>query len=319
MAVVMALLIARARRGAAAAVAAAVLAPLCGCGAAPAPRAAGSPTAPATAPSAPVPAAGPSSPRDPARRKGHRRVRHLPVGRRTVVPAEVSMPDRSLTPGAVQSSDTSAICTPGWASAHRHVSWATEDAVAAEYGLASHDGYEIDHLIPLELGGANSMRNLWPQPYGSRFGAIEKDGLEDWLHDRVCFHGLPLRTAQHEIAANWYLAWLDAGRPKPSDFGYLDGPGGYGTTPAPAARAGAAGAGAWCRASAAPASDGYGGDYDVFVRSNQPDRRATVSDAGDAWYRDTDGAGSAEIRLWHTRAGETIGVAVGAARCSTRA
>ena len=145
------------------------------------------------------------------------------------------MPNRALTPGAIQSSDTAAICTPGWAEAHRDVSSATEDDVAREYGLSSHYGYEIDHLIPLELGGSNAVANLWPEPYRSPYGATKKDGLEDYLHDRVCHHGLPLATAQHEIAANWYAAWVSAGRPTPQDFGYSTGPdAGPAPSPAPA-------------------------------------------------------------------------------------
>ena len=143
------------------------------------------------------------------------------------------MPDRALTPGAIQSSDTAAICTPGWAEAHRDVSYATEDDVAREYGLSSHDGYEIDHLIPLELGGSNAVANLWPEPYDSPYGATQKDGLEDYLHDQVCHHGLPLATAQHEIAANCYAAWVSAGRPTPQDFGYSTGPD-AGALPSPA-------------------------------------------------------------------------------------
>jgi hypothetical protein len=38
---------------------------------------------------------------------------------------------RSLTPGAIQSSDTGAICTPGWAEAHRDVSYAGYSQLAA--------------------------------------------------------------------------------------------------------------------------------------------------------------------------------------------
>ena len=37
------------------------------------------------------------------------------------VPPGVPMPNPALTPGAIQSSDTAAICTPGWAEAHRDV------------------------------------------------------------------------------------------------------------------------------------------------------------------------------------------------------
>jgi len=266
-------------------------------------------TAPATSPTAsPVTSTVPSAPK-------------RPPG----VPPGVPMPDPALTPGAIQSSDTAAICTPGWASAHRDVSSETEDAVAAEYGLSSHDGYEIDHLIPLELGGSNTMANLWPEPYGSPYGAIEKDGLEDYLHEQVCDGALPLATAQRKIAGNWYTAWVAAGRPMPSWFGYSNSPpGGSGSPPTTAASSTtvappSTGAGAWCDASASPANDGYPGDYHVYVHSNQPNQRATASDSGDTYSYYTDDAGYVVIDLWNTSSGEAITVTVGAARCSTSA
>ena len=127
------------------------------------------------------------------------------------------MPNRRLTPGAALPGVTAAqVCRSGWASAHRNVSLSEKDAVYAEYGIASHAAYsyEIDHLVPLELGGANSEANLWPEPYHAAGGATAKDGLEDYLHARVCAGQLSLARAQHEIAANWYRAWLAAGKPE---------------------------------------------------------------------------------------------------------
>lgn len=79
------------------------------------------------------------------------------------------------------------------------------------------------------------------------------------------------------------------------------------------------GTSAWCRARAAPSNDGYAGDYQVQVASNQPDTRATASDTGDTWSEDTDANGAADIRLYHTSPGMVITVTVGAASCSTSA
>lgn len=74
-----------------------------------------------------------------------------------------------------------------------------------------------------------------------------------------------------------------------------------------------------CTATAAPANDGYSGDYDVHITSDEPGQEATASDTGDTWSEHTDGSGDATIRLWHTSPGETITVTVGAASCSTTA
>jgi hypothetical protein len=238
------------------------------------------------------------------------------------VPASVPMPNRRLTPGAIQSSDTAAICTPGWAEAHRDVSEATKDYVASEYGLSSRSGYEIDHLIPLEVGGANSASNLWPEPYDSPYGATQKDGLEDYLHDRVCYHGMPLAEAQHEIAANWYTAWVGAGRPTPKEFGYSDEPGsGAGATPSPTqptpAKSGSGSSGAWCTATASYSSAYH--DYDVYVHSNQPDQNVTASSNGYSKTWHTDGSGYADVYLSGPSQGDVITVQAGGAACSTRA
>ena len=229
------------------------------------------------------------------------------------------MPNRTLTPGAIQSSDMSAICTPGWAEAHRDVSYATEDDVAREYGLSSRYGYEIDHLIPLELGGSNSMANLWPEPYGSLSGATQKDGLEDYLHDQVCHHGLSLATAQNEIAVNWYAAWVSAGRPTPQDFGYSSGTGSNAVpSRAPAApQPQPAGGGAWCSASAVYSSSYR--DYDVYVHSNQPDQTVTAMGGGYSRSWRTDSSGYADVYLRGPSAGTQINVTAGAASCSTTA
>jgi hypothetical protein len=64
-----------------------------------------------------------------------------------------TMPDPTLTPGAVETTDATAVCQPGYAKAHRHVSTALREHVFAAYGMPLFDGYrvELDHLAPLEL------------------------------------------------------------------------------------------------------------------------------------------------------------------------
>jgi len=89
----------------------------------------------------------------------------------------------------------------------------------AAYGFSdSPAAHEEDHLIPLELlGQPSDPRNLWPQPSPVR--PNDKDGLEDWLHDRVCENRLSLADAQQQIAIDWYASWVRAGRPRPRSQG----------------------------------------------------------------------------------------------------
>ena len=82
------------------------------------------------------------------------------------------------------------------------------DQVYAEYGRTrGPDCCEVDHLVPLELGGSNDIRNLWPQPDAPRPGWEEKDQLENELHAEVCDGRMALADAQHCIAANWIQCW----------------------------------------------------------------------------------------------------------------
>src|ERR1700693_5174447 len=53
----------------------------------------------------------------------------------------------------------------------------------------THADYEIDHLIPLCLGGSDDRSNLWAQPRRSiepTWNAEAKDRLERFMCDMVC-------------------------------------------------------------------------------------------------------------------------------------
>src|SRR4051794_24585810 len=88
----------------------------------------------------------------------------------------------------------------------------TKVQVFAEYGIdySLHSGYEVDHIISLELGGSNDISNLFPESYSIQYGARIKDKFENHLHKLVCDGTLPIATAQQEIATGWvkyYIAW----------------------------------------------------------------------------------------------------------------
>jgi len=128
------------------------------------------------------------------------------------------VPDPARTPGAALDVTAADICVPGYARKVRNVPAAVKRQAYAEYGILSHQpgDYEVDHLISLELGGSNSIRNLWPQSYRTHpWNARVKDALENNLHKRVCAGTLDLTTAQGVIASNWVSGYRKYVRPTP--------------------------------------------------------------------------------------------------------
>ncbi len=114
--------------------------------------------------------------------------------------------DRRISPGAVFPVGVSRICQPGYATSVRDVPESEKRHVYDEYGIVSHSPgqYEIDHVIPLELGGDNSIKNLWPQLNDHPRGYLNsKDVLENRLHVLVCAGRVALIGAQRAIASNW--------------------------------------------------------------------------------------------------------------------
>ena len=120
-------------------------------------------------------------------------------------------PNPALSPGVADPAVTQAnihstICVSGYTATVRNVSTSTKDKVYAEYGITSHapGSYEVDHLISLELGGSNDIRNLWPEPYTGDDNARDKDVMENRLHDEVCAGTITLAQGQDEIV-HWWL------------------------------------------------------------------------------------------------------------------
>jgi hypothetical protein len=115
-------------------------------------------------------------------------------------------PDKACTPGSINISATQKdLCTPGYTSDVRDVSDRLKEEVYAEYGIKTHTTgqYEIDHFIPLALGGSNDISNLFPEAAEPRPGFHEKDVVETYLHRQVCNGVIPLTEAQRSIATNW--------------------------------------------------------------------------------------------------------------------
>jgi hypothetical protein len=126
------------------------------------------------------------------------------------------LPDGTCTPGATdsrvsQADIASTICRSGYTATIRPPVSVTEPIKRermAAYGVSAPlSAYELDHLIPLELGGASTTANLWPEPLTGTRGAQRKDDLENALRSQVCSGAVPLAVAQLAIASNWESAY----------------------------------------------------------------------------------------------------------------
>ena len=117
-------------------------------------------------------------------------------------------PDPACSPGEVLPLVTKdQVCTPGYAGAARNVPDSLKAAVLAEYGMSRADAdIEVDHVVPLAIGGSNSIRNLFPQPADPRPGFHEKDRLEWSAHRLVCNGRIGLADAQRRMSSDW-LGW----------------------------------------------------------------------------------------------------------------
>ena len=126
--------------------------------------------------------------------------------------APLLLPDAHLTPGIVDINATvDKICIPGYTELVRYVPSSVKRDVFRTYELnPEEDDYEVDHLISLELGGSNDIKNLWPESYTTTpYNARDKDALENRLHKLVCDGKITLIQAQKEIAEDWIKAHQD--------------------------------------------------------------------------------------------------------------
>lgn len=120
------------------------------------------------------------------------------------------LPDPAKTPGDTLAVTARDVCTRGYARKVRDVPSSVKRAAYARYGITHHapGDYEVDHLISLELGGSNSLRNLWPESYRTQpWNARVKDAVENRLHADVCAGRISLHDAQQAIAHDWIAAY----------------------------------------------------------------------------------------------------------------
>jgi hypothetical protein len=122
---------------------------------------------------------------------------------------QAGLPSPFLTPGDARKVTKEQICAPGYAASIKPTKDSTKEDAFSRYGLR--DGASttdvLDHLIPVELGGTDSLDNLWPEPARGEWNATQKDALEQKLLSMVCDGSMSVKQAQTAIKKNWVQAY----------------------------------------------------------------------------------------------------------------
>lgn len=129
------------------------------------------------------------------------------------------LPDPRCTPGAINPTVTIAVLRNPFfrTGCVRNCSTTQRDRSATyrRYGIQHPRGNsgrnqicELDHLVPLEMGGADTIENIWPQcgPVGGTLRQRyfkQKDVVENYLTAQVKNGTMDLAEAQKEIARDW--------------------------------------------------------------------------------------------------------------------
>jgi hypothetical protein len=129
------------------------------------------------------------------------------------------IPDPNCTPGAVDPTVTLKVLK----STAFRTSCVRDRATSAKAKAATYNAYkmphpanntgrnqvcELDHLVSLELGGADTIDNIWPQcgpsnvALGKRYFK-QKDAVENYLAAAVRGGTISLKDAQEKIAKDW--------------------------------------------------------------------------------------------------------------------
>jgi hypothetical protein len=181
-------------------------------------------------------------------------------------PTEI-YPDSSRTPGTPnpdfsQENIANNICNRNWSTSEVRPNKNVTDRIKTEtmeaYGFTdSRTHYELDHLISLQVAGCpDCTENLWPEAYGDVEhpmtmvqraawnrnnpdssdilpGALEKDIVENHVHDEVCLDipnakmsslrkkfpptiSITLKRGQEILATDWYACYrnmMDGNKP----------------------------------------------------------------------------------------------------------
>lgn len=119
------------------------------------------------------------------------------------------LPNLKLTPGDTLKVNKEDLCGSKYENFDGSIPISLKRKVFDLYGIRGDKliPYNVDHLIPVGLGGSNSLKNLWPQPVSGEWSYHKKNKLEQRLHKLVCSGELDPERAQQEISTDWVSAY----------------------------------------------------------------------------------------------------------------
>jgi len=129
------------------------------------------------------------------------------------------LPDPNCTPGAENPTvtldvlrnpafRTGCIRNCATSESQKHVTYGWYSLTSPTNNTGDKQTCELDHLVPLELGGADTLDNIWPQcgPAGVSLNDRyfkQKDLVENYLTRQVKSGAMDLEEARHQIATDW--------------------------------------------------------------------------------------------------------------------
>jgi hypothetical protein len=115
-------------------------------------------------------------------------------------------PNPTVSPGLVATTDfneLTAVTSCGtYSQCHRNTPESLKKQVRAEYPNCPSQ-QEIDHIIPLALGGQDALGNLWCQSGVGRWNYHDKDKLESYLVLQMKAGKITPKDAQTCVLTDW--------------------------------------------------------------------------------------------------------------------
>ena len=122
--------------------------------------------------------------------------------------AAAQLPSSLQTPGNKSKANEAQVCAADFEASVKPMAKWQHDQALERYGKRPEDFTgELDHLIPISLGGTNDPENLWPLPANKDMGPEQKKALDLKLHQMVCDKTIKLKDAQDAIKKDWVKAY----------------------------------------------------------------------------------------------------------------